>query len=110
MSEKLKPCPFCGGPPVVWVLRAFHPYGYLPPSEIDPAEGTSAEAVVGCHECGARGPAAEEHIYLAFEYKDLEQQAVRNWQDRDERHADLYQSNGEIGNNEYPRTGEVSGA
>ena len=103
MDELLLSCPFCGGPPKPIVTRAFHPYGYLPIAEIDADNGTYAEAYVFCHECGAEGPKAEECIHSEAGHDALALAGIRNWQDRDQRHADLYQSSAAAGRSHFPR-------
>lgn len=102
-TEHLKPCPFCGGPPVPIVTRAGYPWGALYVKDIDLEEGTDADGYVFCHECGARGPCAEECVGGEASYKLLEAEGVRLWQERDDHNGDLYRSGEDAGLNDYPR-------
>lgn len=71
----LRPCPFCGGPPVI-----FHGQRH---------EGT----YVFCHECGAQGPVFDpifESPGLEVKDRYARVTAARLWNASDQRHADLY--------------------
>lgn len=102
--EKLLPCPFCEGPPVVMVGKSVvDGGGYLNPETLDECDGIFARAFVFCHECGIDGPAAEAWISDKIQCEDLERNAVKNWQSRNARHRDLYDSGEKEGLNLYPR-------
>lgn len=78
MSDQieLSPCPFCEGPPVVF-------------SKCDDA-GDFAEAFVFCHECGAQGPSEDGFVYELGEVEELGRLAAIAWNERNNRHRDLY--------------------
>lgn len=97
----LKPCGFCGGPPVPFVQLAAHGFGSAPRMDSYGDDGLSVEAFVFCHECGARGPIHEDDIFDASDYDQAMAEGVRLWQNRDGRHADLYEANAEL--NLFPR-------
>ncbi len=97
----LKPCAFCSGPPVPFVQLAAHGFGSAPRMDSYGDDGLSVEAFVFCHECGARGPIHEDDIFDASDYDQAMAEGVRLWQNRDGRHADLYEANAEL--NLFPR-------
>lgn len=97
--EELKPCAFCGGPPVPFVQLA----GSAPRQADYGDGGLSVEAFVFCHECGANGPTFEDDIFDASDYDQAMAEGVRLWQDRDGRHSDLYEANAAEGLNLFPR-------
>ncbi|WP_167523224.1 Lar family restriction alleviation protein [Pseudomonas denitrificans (nom. rej.)] len=97
----LKPCAFCGGPPVPFVQLADQGFGSAPRLDDYGDDGLSVEAFVFCHECGAQGPSFEDEIFDASSYDQAMAEGVRLWQDRDGRHADLYEANAE--QNLFPR-------
>jgi len=97
----LKPCAHCGGPPVPFVQLASQGFGAAPRMDSYGEDGLSVEAFVYCHECGATGPMFAEDIFDASDYDQAMAEGVRLWQDRDGRHADLYEANAEL--NVFPR-------
>lgn len=97
----LKPCAHCGGPPVPFVQLASQGFGAAPRMDSYGEDGLSVEAFVYCHECGATGPMFAEDIFDASDYDQALAEGVRLWQDRDGRHADLYEANAEL--NVFPR-------
>lgn len=99
--EELKPCAFCGGPPVPFVQLASQGFGSAPRMDSYGDDGLSVEAFVFCHECGAHGPMFAEDIFDASDYDQAMAEGVRLWQDRDGRHADLYEANANL--NLFPR-------
>lgn len=99
----LKPCAFCGGPPVPFVQLASQGFGSAPRMDSYGDDGLSIEAFVYCHECGANGPTFEDDIFDASDYDQAMAEGVRLWQDRDGRHADLYEANAADGQNLFPR-------
>jgi hypothetical protein len=100
-SIKLKPCPFCGGPPVP-IVQNYVGGGAAPLLE-DYGDGLMVRAFVFCHECGADGPNATPLIYDAIEYRLAELEAIHLWQQRDMRHLCLYEGGEADGLNLYPR-------
>lgn len=103
MAEILIPCPFCEGPPCPIVQNDTPNRGAAPLLDDYGDDGLDAKAFVFCHECGAEGPAAEEVIYDRRDYFALEAKGVRFWQDRGNRHRDLYDGGQAEGLNLYPR-------
>lgn len=100
---RLSPCPFCGGPPVVFVESLAEGRGYAEGKPI-PDDGLYCHAYVFCHECGANGSHTDDAIiYEATEFEPLKREAVRLWQIRDARHIDLYAANDRQSNNLFPR-------
>jgi len=99
----LKPCSFCGGPPKPIVTHADHPFGAAPRMSDYGDDGLWVEACVFCHECGAQGPALQRNISDASDYDSVLEDAVDLWQNRDERHAELYQAGHAEGLNLFPR-------
>lgn len=89
----LAPCPFCSGPPVLFVENADgggHFQGF------DKQE--CATVHVFCHECGAEGGVARpdeghEYAYTPQELRIREITAANNWNTRSGRHVDLYHGN-----------------
>ncbi|MBG6289062.1 Lar family restriction alleviation protein [Pseudomonas nitroreducens] len=104
----LKPCGFCGGPPVPFVQLASQGFGSAPRMDSYGEDGLSVEAFVFCHECGAQGPMFEDDIFDASDYDQAMAEGVRLWQDRDGRHADLYEANAEL--NLFPRPDSAAGS
>lgn len=101
--EELRPCAFCGGPPVPFVQLAAQGFGSAPRLDSYGDDGLSVEAFVYCHECGAHGPQFEDDIFDASDYDQAMAEGVRLWQNRDGRHADLYEANAAEGLNLFPR-------
>ncbi|WP_440468075.1 hypothetical protein ACKI1H_07855 [Pseudomonas sp. YH-1] len=99
----LKPCGFCGGPPVPFVQLASQGFGSAPRLDSYGDDGLSVEAFVYCHECGANGPMFAEDIFDASDYDQAMAEGVRLWQDRDNRNSDVYQANAADGQNIFPR-------
>lgn len=99
----LKPCAHCGGPPVPFVQLAAQGFGSAPRLDNYGDDGLSVEAFVYCHECGANGPKFEDDIFDAAGYDQAMAEGVRLWQDRDKRHADIYEANAAEGQNLFPR-------
>lgn len=90
--EPLAACPFCSGPPVLFVR-------HHPSCEPYHAEGFAGltiplclDAYVYCHECGVETPPITEDVICAIEYQALLRSARQAWNVRDERHGDLYTS------------------
>jgi Lar family restriction alleviation protein len=79
MSIVARPCPFCGGPPVLY-------------SRMDGDPPECAEAYVFCHECGAQGPTVDDFWDVAIDptQKDMGIAAVIAWNKSDGRNANLY--------------------
>lgn len=103
MPIGLKPCPFCGGPPSTFA-REMLTHVPFDPRTINAEHGNAVEAHVFCHECGAKGETADS--VEIFEEKDLEElfsEACKLWNQRDERHKELFEASAKIGNNIYPR-------
>lgn len=107
-SLKLKPCGFCGGPPVPFVQLASQGFGAAPRLDSYGDDGVSVEAFVSCHECGARGPIHEDDIFDASDYDSVLEAGVDLWQSRDERHACLYLAGEAEGLNLFPRPDQAS--
>lgn len=75
-AEVMRPCPFCGGPPVVFGTDKLDPTSY-----------------VFCHECGAQGPTFDPTFAKQSKAWTLAQcrvEAARLWNVSDQRNADLY--------------------
>lgn len=74
-----RPCPFCGGPPAMWLRM-----------DGDPQE--CAEAYVFCHECGAQGPTIDAFWDVAIDptQKDMSIAALVAWNGSSDKNADLY--------------------
>ncbi|MCH8506464.1 MAG: Lar family restriction alleviation protein [Ectothiorhodospiraceae bacterium] len=86
---KISPCPFCEGPPVI----------------VEKGDPEWKEAFVFCHECGARGPTAEEFdVFTGREVDDVCAEATSLWNTRDSRHRDLYEAGDAERLNQYPRS------
>ena len=103
---KLLPCPFCEGPPVPIVVRAFKGGGCFPDSELAGEDGLDVKAYVFCHECGADGPAVDDLAFSRAECDELERQAVALWQERGSKNRNLYDGGELEGLNEFPRADE----
>lgn len=99
----LKPCGFCGGPPVVFIMPADKGFSAAPRLDSYGDSGLAIEAHVFCHECGAQGPTIEEDIFDAADYDQALAESVRLWQDRDQRNSDLYEAGMDEGLNLFPR-------
>jgi hypothetical protein len=100
---KLRPCPFCEGPPVPIVVRGIGG-GEFPDAELDTDDGLYVKAYVFCHECGAKGPSVEDFgVFARADCNKLERQAVMLWQDRHIKNRPLYNAGDMEGLNEYPR-------
>lgn len=88
----LAPCPFCYGPPSVFVHH-LHGLQYKPlwnPANYG-EDGLYAGAVVFCHECGAHGEEATDVVFDDSDVELLENAAKKNWNTRDKRHQGLYE-------------------
>jgi hypothetical protein len=97
----LLPCPFCEGPPCLFarfLMRSEPCLGELPPSD----DGHFIAAFIFCHECGAESPSADEIVYDSEDMSALERQAAELWNQRDNRHRDLYDANRAEGRCQYP--------
>ncbi|CDF86366.1 hypothetical protein PKB_5053 [Pseudomonas knackmussii B13] len=105
---QLKPCDFCGGPPVPFVQLASQGFGAAPRLDSYGDDGLSIEAFVSCHECGSRGPIHEDDIFDASDYDSALEAGVDLWQTRDKRHAELYAAGEAEGLNLFPRPDQVS--
>ncbi len=92
---KMKPCPFCEGPPVAFVKRALYPYGQATRQDDYGDDGSYVCGVVFCHECGAQGPSHDEVlIFDRTGYERVLQEAIALWEVRDDRHRSLYVASG----------------
>ena len=89
----MKPCPFCGGPPVALVANYLPPYGAAPEKDDYGDDGLYVNAYVFCHECGANGPGYETLIFGRAEYVLAEDAGIALWELRDARHRHLYDAN-----------------
>lgn len=103
LVRQLLPCPFCGGPPKPIAMRLLHPYGAFPDSELDSEDGLQVRAVVFCHECGAEGQDEDGTCFEPSDVDALLAVACDQWNRRDQRHADLYESSAADGLNCWPR-------
>lgn len=109
---KLKPCPFCEGPPVPIVQREFGGRGGAP--ILDEYEdnsgldllGLAVRAFVFCHECGSEGPAHDAILEVRADYFAAEAEGVRLWQERGKAGRECYDAGEADGLNLYPRAGE----
>lgn len=100
---RMLPCPFCEGPPVVIVQHAGRG-GYAERRDHYAAvNGLSVKAFVFCHDCGCEGPGVDWIIDTGDEYDQAEEEAVRLWQQRDNRARVAFDSSEERGLNLYPR-------
>jgi hypothetical protein len=103
---KLRPCPFCEGPPVPIAVEDGGLGGGSLCQYKDriPEEGLLATAFVFCHECGVHGPRADADLYFnPGDELPLLQEAVNLWNQRDNRHRDLYDLGEQEGLNDFPR-------
>jgi hypothetical protein len=100
---KLKPCPFCEGPPSPIVMKCITLGGGILDETKIPEDGMPATAVVFCHECGAQGEEIDEWVYDADDCARIEREAVERWQNRDSRHRSCYDGGEAEGLNLYPR-------
>lgn len=100
----LKPCPFCGGPPVPVVINGHLPNGAAI-AELDDYgdEGVLVDAFVFCHECGAESERHEACLYERDDYRQALAEGVASWQGRDSRHEKLYLFSASKGLNLFPR-------
>ena len=80
----LKPCPFCGGPPVPILSEDSGSSVSLNLDDtfVKPSEGLYVKALVFCHECGCTGPEVRNLVYSINDAKRLRDGAVRRWQER----------------------------
>lgn len=110
MAELLTPCPFCEGPPCPIVQNGSGIGGAAPLLDDYGDDGLYAIAFVFCHECGAQSSEVDALIYTREDYFELEAKGVRLWQDRDNRHRDLYDGGQAEGLNLYPRADAKEGS
>lgn len=89
VSADLLPCPFCEGPPEPLVARLIGG-GTFPDSELEGDIGLQVTAYVFCHECGAQGESFSSIAHSRSECDELQIDAVKAWQTRDDRHRRLY--------------------
>lgn len=101
---KLRPCPFCEGPPVPTVQLDLPPLTKVHRDGDYGEEGLSVSAYVFCHECGAQGPHHDAILENAEEYDDALEMAVRLWQQRDSMNRPLYDGGEAEGLNLFPRS------
>ena len=104
MTEQVKmlDCPFCGGPPVTIITTGFRPRQHVDRLADYGDDGLSVEAHVYCHECGGSGEIVEDEIYGAESYDEVMVTAIGKWNNRDKRHASMYESSDRAGQNLYP--------
>lgn len=103
----LAPCPFCGGPPVASVFRGGTIVDADQIAAMRENDFSFIEALVWCHECGARGPSIDidgrghpedaPHCAGRQEATPEGAEAMRLlaivfWNERNARHIDLYVS------------------
>lgn len=93
MSEKgwiLRPCPFCGGPPVLFLQKdVVHGAWYDFANE--EGGGDAVNCFVFCHECGAQGPHFND--CSAFEAEDIhkiQNQAAEEWNTSGFHHLEMF--------------------
>lgn len=106
---KLRPCPFCEGPPVPIAVEDGGLGGGCLSMYKDkmPPDGLLASAFVFCHECGAHGPSSEVDFYFnPGDELPLLQEAVNRWNLRGSENRDLYDHGERDGLNEFPRRDE----
>lgn len=100
----LKPCPFCKGPPVPFVKFTDARGQVVRDARIEAQpEGLFAEAQVFCHECGANGPSHHAWVLDGDDVDETTREAVLAWNNRDERHRDLFDANSKNGFCHWPR-------
>lgn len=94
--NELAPCPFCYGPPSLFVRYLdknqlqYKPL-YTPVNYEE--EGLQIGAYVFCHECGAQGEEVGAIAYDDADVVQLEDEAKRTWNQRDQRHKSLFAAN-----------------
>jgi hypothetical protein len=103
MTTKVDPCPFCEGPPVPIALDIVAKRVIYEGWGDD--EGTTVEAYVFCHECGAQGPRHDKFIHDHEDAMQLTSKAVEDWNaaGRNNRHRRLYDWGDKDGLNLWPR-------
>jgi hypothetical protein len=100
----LKPCPFCEGPPVPITRFSDRAGNRIADANIPESEdGLHSDAFVFCHECGGEGPHAHGIVFDRQDLAELTAKAVQQWNARDDRNRDLYDSNSVEGRCRYPR-------
>lgn len=104
MTEQVKmlDCPFCGGPPVTIITTIFGQRQHVECQADYGEDGLSVEAHVYCHECGGSSEIVEDEIYDAESFDDVMLEAIGKWNNRDKRHASMYESSEAAGQNLYP--------
>ncbi|WP_428398273.1 Lar family restriction alleviation protein [Marinobacter salarius] len=102
---KLKPCRFCGGPPIASAfLDGVVMLNDRFPGRCAVNGGTSIDACVWCHECGAQGPSVDSGlIYKPEEAEEAIEEACHLWNQSDLRHINLYQAAESDGMNVWPK-------
>lgn len=106
---KMAPCPFCEGPPCVFVRD----YDTQDSVDLDRPQteffDEKYEAHVWCHDCGAQGPDIDSCTLCLFEDKidltamDVARIAVERWNDRNAKARDCYDAGEADGLNMFPR-------
>ena len=99
-ATDLIPCPFCAGPPVTLERDILEGKPLSIPEEW-PEDGAFVGVVVFCHECGAQGEEAEGVVHLDSCFLDLVNQSRQNWNTRNKRHHDLFESSREVNESDY---------
>ena len=107
---KMSPCPFCEGPPCIFVRD----YGTQKPVDLDRPQteffDEKYEAHVWCHDCGAQGPDIDSCSLCLFEDRidltamDVARIAVERWNDRNAKARECYDAGEAEGLNMFPRS------
>lgn len=99
MSKKgwvLRPCPFCGGPPVLFLEKGTGGGAWYEFTD-KTGDGNPVSCFVFCHECGAQGPYFDD--CGAFEAEDInkiQNQAADGWNTAGFHHLPLYEPRREL--------------
>ena len=99
-ATDLIPCPFCAGPPATFVRNVTEGKSLDIPADW-PEDGVFVEAEVFCHECGANGEEACGVVYFDSCFFSLVNQSRQNWNTRNQRHHDLFESSREVNESDY---------
>lgn len=111
----MAPCPFCGGPPCIdYELEAFNDETGIRKikqlADRVPKDYVTCEARVWCHECGAKGPAAQDPTVGGYpsvcnedDILQVEFMAIEAWNNRNSRHIALYVGGFTEGLQQHPR-------